>query len=59
MKKNMPAAIIENGTSYQQMVISSTIQNIYKKADKEKIKSPAIIIIGEVVRLRKKIKWFT
>jgi uroporphyrin-III C-methyltransferase/precorrin-2 dehydrogenase/sirohydrochlorin ferrochelatase len=59
MKKNMPAAIIENGTSYQQRVISSTIQNIYKKADKEKIKSPAIIIIGEVVRLRKKIKWFT
>lgn len=58
MRKNTQVAIIENGTTKEQRVIKSTLSNILKKAQEEKIKPPAIIIIGNVVSLHEKISWF-
>jgi uroporphyrin-III C-methyltransferase/precorrin-2 dehydrogenase/sirohydrochlorin ferrochelatase len=56
---NMPAALIEKGTMPEQKVIIGTVGNLDKKAKEANIKGPAIIIIGDVVKLHKKLKWVT
>ncbi len=58
MAKNMPIAVVQEGTTQNQKVLVSTLSRVVKKVADEKIKSPAILIIGNVVKLRKKIKWF-
>lgn len=54
--ENYPCAIISNGTTKNQTVITGTLKDIVTKS-KDAI-SPAIIIVGEVVKLRDKLKWF-
>jgi siroheme synthase len=39
-------------------VITGALSNIAQKVKREKLKSPSLIIIGNVVKLRKKLKWF-
>lgn len=58
MSRNMPIAVVQEGTTQNQKVLVSTLSHVVKKVADEKIKSPAILIIGNVVKLRKKIKWF-
>lgn len=53
-----PVAIIEKGATRKQRVSVGTLENILKIAEKNKIKSPAITIIGEVVNLRETFAWF-
>ena len=58
MRKNMPIALVQEGTTDNQKVVVSTISRVNSKILKTDIQSPVIIIIGEVVKLRKTIKWF-
>jgi len=58
MRKNMPIALVQEGTTDNQKVVVSTISRVNAKILKNDIQSPVIIIIGEVVKLRKSIKWF-
>ena len=58
MRKNMPIALVQEGTTEKQKVMVSTISKVISKTLKSDIQSPVIIIIGEVVKLRKTIKWF-
>lgn len=53
-----PAAIIENGTTIHQRVVTGRLDDIAKIATKAQIKSPAVTVIGEVVNLRDKLNWF-
>lgn len=53
-----PAAVIEWGTLPRQRVVVGPLKNIVSKATKAKIESPALTIIGEVVKLRSKLDWF-
>lgn len=53
-----PAAVIQWGTTDAQKTITGTLKNIAKKTEAGGIRPPAIIVIGEVVKLRKKIMWF-
>lgn len=53
-----PVAIIEKGTLNQQRTITGTINSIVNDAKKADIKPPAVIVIGEVVKLSRKLKWF-
>ena len=46
MDKNMPVAVIQNGTTSQQKMIKGTISNIANKIQRNKIKPPTNIIIG-------------
>jgi uroporphyrin-III C-methyltransferase len=55
--KDTPVAIIEEGTTERQRVIVGTLGDIVKKAEKEKVKPPAIIVVGEVVKLRKEFEY--
>lgn len=49
-----PAALISNGTTKDQRVVKGTLNNIVSIAEKEQIKAPAIIVIGDVVNLEMK-----
>ena len=50
-KADIPVAIIQNGTMVNQKVVTGRIADIYNLSIIEKISSPAVIIIGEVVSL--------
>lgn len=56
--EDMPAGIISWGTTPGQMVVTGTLKDIAKKAEKSGIKAPAIIVVGRVVLLRDKLRWF-
>ena len=53
---NTPAALIREGTTQNQLVVTGTLEDIVEKA--KDIRPPAVFIIGEVVRLREQIDWF-
>jgi len=58
ISKSLPVAVIESGTLLSQKVVTGNLKNIEGKVKKAKIKSPALIIIGQVVKLREKLNWF-
>jgi uroporphyrin-III C-methyltransferase len=51
-KKNTPVAIIQNGTRENEKVVIGTIRNIQQVVNEQQLRSPAIIIIGDVVQDR-------
>ncbi len=53
-----PVAIIEQGTTQNQSVLTGTLADILEKADAARVQAPATLIVGEVVRLREQIDWF-
>lgn len=53
-KADTPVAIIQNGTTLNQREVFGTVSTIYSIAKKAEIDNPAIIVIGEVVKLSKK-----
>ena len=55
---NKPVAIIESGTYPQQRTLINILGNIVKDAEKKQIKPPAVIVIGEVANLGRKLAWF-
>lgn len=58
MRPSMPVAIVEKGTSKDQRVFTSTMKDIHQVAIDNEVKSPALLIIGEVVTLQEKLSWF-
>jgi uroporphyrinogen III methyltransferase/synthase len=50
--------VIEWGTLPRQKSCDGTLLDIEKKVRKQNLSAPAIIIVGEVVSLRKKLGWF-
>ncbi len=51
-------SIIEAGTLPRQRLIEGTLKNIVQKMEGQRIESPAIIVIGEVNKLRRDLDWF-
>jgi uroporphyrin-III C-methyltransferase len=54
-----PVAVIRWGTYAHQETHVSDLANIAGLVIRERIKSPAIIVVGEVVRLRERLTWFS
>ncbi len=52
-----PCALIQNGTLPKQKTVSTTLDKIIKAAKAFKFQPPSILIVGEVVSLRKKLNW--
>ena len=52
---NTPVAVIQWGTTPEQKTVTGTLGNIVKRAKAEQIRPPAIIVIGDVVRLRPRL----
>lgn len=53
-----PIAVVQEGTTHNQRVISGTLQDLPPRATEQGFKSPALLIVGEVVKLRQKLSWF-
>lgn len=54
---NTPFAIICNGTLPEQKTVEGELKDMDYIAEKNRIKPPAVIVIGRVVKLRKQINW--
>jgi uroporphyrin-III C-methyltransferase/precorrin-2 dehydrogenase/sirohydrochlorin ferrochelatase len=55
---NTPCALVENGTLPEQRVISGRLAELDTLAQRHKVGSPALLIIGEVAALTKRLAWF-
>ena len=51
-------SLVSVGTTPQQQVIQGTLDDIVQKVETAELKSPAIIVVGEVNRLREQLRWF-
>jgi uroporphyrin-III C-methyltransferase/precorrin-2 dehydrogenase/sirohydrochlorin ferrochelatase len=55
---DMPAAVIQQGTTQRQRVVTATLKDLADKVGAAEMKPPCLTIIGEVVQLREKLNWF-
>jgi siroheme synthase len=55
---DIPVALIRWGTMEKQEVLTGELGNIAQEAERVDFKSPVIIVVGEVVKLREKLAWF-
>ena len=53
-----PIAAIEQGTMPNQRVVTSTLEKITPIVTRLDLKSPTMLIIGDVVTLRKQLSWY-
>lgn len=53
-----PVAVIERGTTPDQRVVVGNLADIAEKSTAEKMQSPSLIIVGEVVALKERLAWF-
>ncbi len=53
-----PAAVVQNGTSRRQRVLTSDLGSLPEAVAASGIKPPALIIIGTVVSMQKRLAWF-
>ena len=51
-----PAALIQEGTTLGQRVVTATLGDIVEKT--RDIRPPAVLVVGEVVRLQGQLDWF-
>ncbi|UCE50324.1 MAG: uroporphyrinogen-III C-methyltransferase, partial [Phycisphaerales bacterium] len=51
-------AAVENGTRYNQRVITGTLENFVQTIREQNLGTPAIFIVGRVVELHEKLNWF-
>ncbi len=53
-----PVALIRWGTLGRQEVLKGTLDNIVSMVKENNFKPPAVIMVGEVINLREKLKWW-
>lgn len=53
-----PVAVIEKGTTCRQRVICGQLLDIVRKTRDANMQSPVVTVIGEVVSLQKKLRWY-
>jgi uroporphyrinogen III methyltransferase / synthase len=53
-----PVALVRWGTLPKQRVLTGTLADIADRAEKNGFKPPAVTIVGDVVTLRDKLRWF-
>lgn len=54
--KDYPIAVISKGTTKDEQTVVGTLEDIYDRA--KDLPTPALIIVGEVIRLREQLEWF-
>jgi uroporphyrinogen III methyltransferase/synthase len=53
-----PAAVVQWGTRPTQRTVVGTLATIADEIERRRIHPPAVLIVGEVVRLREKLDWY-
>jgi uroporphyrin-III C-methyltransferase / precorrin-2 dehydrogenase / sirohydrochlorin ferrochelatase len=54
----MPVAVVQQGTTQRQKVVTATLADLAEKVEAAGMKPPCLTIIGEVVKLRERLNWF-
>ena len=54
----MPVAVVQQGTTQRQKVVTATLADLSEKVAQAGLKPPCLTIVGEVVRLRETLNWF-
>jgi len=58
LAQDVPAAVIQEGTTSQQRLVTGTLVDIAQLAAAAKITSPAVTVIGTVVSLSNALAWY-
>ena len=58
MPPDTPVALVRWGTTPKQTTVSGTLDTIVERTKAAGLKPPAIIVVGHVVKLREKMRWF-
>ena len=53
-----PVALVCGGIKADQQVLTGTVSTIAKHAVQEECQPPAVVVVGDVVRLRERLAWF-
>ncbi|MCZ6501514.1 MAG: siroheme synthase CysG [Gammaproteobacteria bacterium] len=53
-----PAAAVEQGTSEDQRLVVSRLSDLASEVEEAQLRSPTLIIVGQVVQLAEKLHWF-
>ena len=59
LSADMPAAVVQQGTTPRQRVVTATLSTLAEQVAAAEMKPPCLTIVGEVVRLREKLAWFS
>lgn len=59
LSADTPAAVVQQGTTPRQRVVTATLDTLAEKVATAEMKPPCLIIVGEVVTLREKLSWFS
>ena len=58
MPAGTPIALVQKGTTPDQRVLTGTLDTFAEEVRQAKVTAPTLIIVGEVIALRDKLKWF-
>jgi uroporphyrin-III C-methyltransferase/precorrin-2 dehydrogenase/sirohydrochlorin ferrochelatase len=58
MSSEMPAALVQQGTTQHQKVYTGTLSTLNQIVAEHEIHAPTLLIIGEVVKLHEQLAWF-
>lgn len=56
--QDTPVAVIRWGTRSDQKTIVSNLEDIARMVEEKDIRPPAVMVVGEVVKLRENLKWY-
>ncbi|MFT9848729.1 uroporphyrinogen-III C-methyltransferase [Aneurinibacillus sp. REN35] len=56
--KDTPVALVRWGTCEEQETLVGTLETIVDQVQQARFRSPAVIVVGDVVRLREKLAWY-
>ena len=58
MSRDMPIALIQQGTTQNQKVVTGTLETMAEIVKAAKVQPPTLIIVGRVVKLHRQYSWF-
>ncbi|MDC7287043.1 uroporphyrinogen-III C-methyltransferase [Blautia schinkii] len=58
MDPQMPAAVLQKGTTAGQKRVVATVETLKAEVDRQGIETPAIIVVGKVCTLAEKFAWY-
>lgn len=59
VKADRPSAVIENGTRWNQRVLTAPLCELPERAKEKKIGTPGLILVGRVCELAEQFPWFS
>ena len=58
LSEDTPVALVRYGSTPEQETVVGTLGDIVAKAHESDLKTPVVIVVGEVVRHRERLNWF-